>query len=77
MRHQFLLPLDCHIDLKRLGQTFLRDLSITVLISDQNSLNNHYNYGNDDQRMENEENAEDDVLLLEADGKNGNVINFT
>jgi len=69
------LPLDYHIDINRLGRTFLRDpsLNMSALHEEQEGLQSQFNYI---ERMEIEENVDDDVVIIEADEKNGKVINL-
>ena len=69
------MPLDYHIDINRLGRTFLRDpsLNMSALHEEQEGLQSQFNYI---ERMEIEENVDDDVVIIEADEKNGKVINL-
>lgn len=67
--------MDYHIDINRLGRTFLRDpsLNMSALHEEQEGLQSQFNYI---ERMEIEENVDDDVVIIEADEKNGKVINL-
>lgn len=67
LKHQFLLPLDFHVDLNRLGSTFLRDPSINMFrVYDEEDQNPNYTNNNENYetfaRNENYENADDEII---------------
>ena len=69
LKQSFLLPIDCHINVNRLGSTFLRDPSSVIINLDNEDPNNNYP-NNDDHRIENEDIiGEDDVVLVDNEGK--------
>lgn len=80
LRHTYLLPIDHHVNLSRLGQIFLRDPTSSRFSYSQNPEEN-YNENNNyiheiDDNLENEENIEEDHIIIENDTMNVNILIF-
>ena len=80
IKHAFLLPMDYHIDINRLGRTYLRDPALNMNLvkidqeeheaGTQSQFNNQFHERPDNEEIVNE----DEVVVLEADEKTGKVI---
>ena len=78
IKHTYLLPIDHHVNLSRLGQIFLRNPTITKSCYSQNPEEN-YNENNNFlqehyENLENEENIEEGHIIIENDTTNVIII---